>query len=104
LYLNFAREFSSLLYAHSGESGIPNTMSTSTLSVHEEHSKDAYHEEKVPPPFVEDVEGLDHPIVRTQTTPPDLISELDEGLIAWESQNDPENPLSVLQTILLEVG
>jgi len=70
-------------------------MSTSTLSLHDDKSKDEYLE-KTPPPFVEDVEGLDHPIVRTMTTPPALITELDKGLIAWESQTDPENPLSVI--------
>jgi hypothetical protein len=69
-------------------------MSTSTLSVHEEHEKHA-DVEKSPPNFVEDVEGLD-PIARAPTTPPAQITDLDKGLIAWESQTDPENPLSVL--------
>jgi hypothetical protein len=71
------------------------TMSTSTLSVHGElGEKNPDVDEKCPPEFVQDVEGLDV-ITRTPTTPPAQITDLDKGLIAWESQNDPENPLSV---------
>ena len=68
-------------------------MSTSTLSVHEEHEKQR-DLEKSPLDFVDDVEGLDS-IARTPTTPPAQITDLDKGLIAWESQTDPENPLLV---------
>ncbi|KAE9964378.1 hypothetical protein EG328_010498 [Venturia inaequalis] len=66
-------------------------MSRSTLSVHDEYEKQG-DVEKNPPDLVEDFEGLET-IQRTPTTPPALITELDKGLIAWESQQDPENPL-----------
>lgn len=68
-------------------------MSNSTLSVHEDYEKQD-DMEKNPPDLVEDVEGLET-IQRTPTTPPAQITELDKGLIAWESQKDSENPLSV---------
>lgn len=67
-------------------------MSSSTLSVHEEYEKQ-HDLEKSPPDLVEDVEGLEA-IARTPTTPLAQITEIDKGLIAWESQTDPENPLS----------
>jgi hypothetical protein len=67
--------------------------STSTLSVHDEQEK-SYDIEKNPLDLIDDVEGLDE-IARMPTTPPAQITDLDKGLIAWESQNDPENPLFV---------
>jgi hypothetical protein len=49
--------------------------------------------EKSPIPFNNEAqEGL-NPITRVLTTPPSPITEIEKGLIAWESQNDPENPL-----------
>ncbi|KAF2666582.1 synaptic vesicle transporter [Microthyrium microscopicum] len=48
---------------------------------------------KSPQDLTEDVPNIGHPIVNTATTPPALITEIDKGLIAWESQDDPENPL-----------
>lgn len=78
------------------------TMSRSTLSVHDEYEKQG-DVEKNPPDLVEDFEGLET-IQRTPTTPPALITELDKGLIAWESQQDPENPLSVSPATLFGVS
>lgn len=68
-------------------------MSRSTLSVHEDYEKQD-DIEKNPLDLVEDVEGLET-IQRTPTTSPAQIADLGKGLIAWESQKDPENPLSV---------
>jgi multidrug resistance protein len=45
-------------------------------------------------PITEDVEGVSNgPITRVATTPPAQLTELDKGLIAWNSLHDPENPL-----------
>jgi multidrug resistance protein len=50
--------------------------------------------EKVPLPIAEDVQGVaEHPITRVATTPPAPLTELDKGLIAWDTPRDPENPL-----------
>lgn len=68
-------------------------MSSSTLNVHEDYEK-RDDLEKSPPEFVKDVEGLEI-IQRTPTTLLAHITDLDKGLIAWESKKDPENPLLV---------
>jgi hypothetical protein len=53
--------------------------------------------EKLPPPLAEDVlASTDGPLARAITTPPALLTELEKGLIAWDSPSDPQNPLSVL--------
>ena len=45
-------------------------------------------------PIAEDVEGVSAgPITRVATTPPAPLTELDKGLIAWDSPKDPKNPL-----------
>jgi hypothetical protein len=49
--------------------------------------------EKSPIPFNNEARKALNPITRVLTTPPSPITEMDKGLIAWESQNDPENPL-----------
>jgi hypothetical protein len=54
--------------------------------------------EKDPPPLVEEVMGTtDSPLTRAMTTPPAPLTELNKGLIAWDSPSDPQNPLLVIQ-------
>lgn len=54
-------------------------------------------EEKAPLPVSEDVLATtDSPLGRALTTPPAPLMELSQGLVGWESQNDPQNPMSVL--------
>ncbi len=49
--------------------------------------------EKGPLPISEDVQGVtDHPITKVATIPPALLTELDKGLIVWDTPRDPENP------------
>jgi hypothetical protein len=51
---------------------------------------------KDPPPLVEEVLGnTDGPLARAITTPPAQLTEIDKGLIAWDSPSDPQNPLLV---------
>jgi hypothetical protein len=50
--------------------------------------------EKTPPPFVEDVlRSTESPLARTPTTPPAPLTEIEKGLIAWDSPSDTQNPL-----------
>jgi hypothetical protein len=52
--------------------------------------------EKDPPPIEEEVLGTtDGPLARAVTTPPAPLTEMDKGLIAWDSPSDPQNPLLV---------
>jgi len=45
-------------------------------------------------PIVEDLERVaSAPLTRVATTPPAKLTELEKGLIAWDSPQDPENPL-----------
>ena len=45
-------------------------------------------------PIAEDVERTSSgPITRVATTPPAPLTEMDKGLVAWDSLHDPRNPL-----------
>ncbi|KIW02516.1 hypothetical protein, variant [Verruconis gallopava] len=66
----------------------------SSFSSIEEATKQDSPLEKELIPIAEDVEGVSQgPIVRVATTPPAPLTELDKGLIAWDSLKDPQNPL-----------
>ncbi|KAF2431754.1 MFS general substrate transporter [Tothia fuscella] len=62
-----------------------------TDSVSEDNRSDI---EKGPGPLAEDVlSSTDGPVARTPTTPSAPLTELEKGLIAWDSPSDPQNPL-----------
>jgi hypothetical protein len=63
-------------------------------SVSDDNRSDNEDIEKSPPPLVQDVlASTDSPLARTPTTPPAPLTEMEKGLIAWESPSDPQNPL-----------
>ncbi|KAF2099939.1 membrane transporter [Rhizodiscina lignyota] len=50
--------------------------------------------EKGPPPILEDVEGIrDEPLARHETDVAHLMN-LGEGIVGWDSRQDPQNPLN----------
>jgi hypothetical protein len=67
------------------------------MSASDSYNEDKlFDEEKSPPTLAEDVlSTTDGPLARAPTTPPAPLMELSQGLVGWESQSDPQNPMSV---------
>jgi hypothetical protein len=67
-----------------------------TDSLSDEKRYDDAELEKDPPSIEEEVLATtDGPLARAATTPPAPLTEMDKGLIAWDSPSDPQNPRSV---------
>lgn len=59
--------------------------------------------EKGPPSIFEDVEGIrEEPLARHVTNIAHLIN-LEEGVVGWDNQKDPQNPLWVLDSLLTKL-